>query len=160
MIITHAKRGLGHFQRATRLYTARFHMPLLSFCCVHLADAIVVYEPETGQDVMTLALTMLQQTRPGFAICGPLQELLRQRAEQHSIQIPEDMAPLLGSLSHFGMDEILDACTRLAYTQPLEQVLHHIDPNISKEWPEGGTSAHRRRPSSSGRMQIDSVLND
>ncbi|KAL9123951.1 MAG: hypothetical protein Q9217_006672 [Psora testacea] len=161
MIVTHAKRGLGHFQRAIRLYTARFHIPLLSFCCVHLADAIFVYEPETGPDVLEFALTMFQQTRTGFALCGPLQQLLRQRAEKFNIQIPEKVEPLLGSISHFSMDEILDACTRLAYTQPLEQILGSLDPNISKDWPEGGPSAHERSHSSGGdRMQIDMLLND
>ena len=160
-IVSHAKRGLAHFQRATRLYTARFHLPLLSFCCVHLADAILVYEPETGPEVLEFVIPMLQQTRTGFALCGPLQELLRQRAESHNIQIPKGMWPLLGSLSHFSMDEILDACTRLVYTQPLEQILPHLAPTISKDWPDP-RSSDRERPASSGdgRMQIDALLNN
>ncbi|KAL9629315.1 MAG: hypothetical protein Q9164_006932 [Protoblastenia rupestris] len=136
-------------------------MPLLSFCCVHLADAVLVYEPETGPDVLRFAMTMLQQNRSGFALCGPFQELLRQRAEKNNIKMPEDITPLLESSSYYGMDEILDACTRLAYTQPLEQILGHFDPNISKAWPERESIARKsHRSSGDDRMQIDALLNE
>ena len=161
IIATHAIQGLGHIQRATRLYTARFHLPLLSFCCVHLADAAMVYEAQRGPEALQVSMHALQETRAGFDLCGPLQELLRQRAVTHSVQLPHDIAPLLGSLSHFGMDEILDACTRLTYTQPLKQILSHFEVDGAAEDPDSRrTSLHRQTPSTTQRMQIDALLND
>ena len=161
IIATHALQGLGHIQRATRLYTARFHMPILSFCCVHLADAAIVYEHHRGPEALQIAMNALQETRAGFDLCGPLQELLRQRAVACNIQIPSSISPLLGSLSHFGMDEILDACTRLSFTQPLKQILSHFDGEVTEE--ESGsrtTDLPRQTPSATQRMQIDALLND
>ena len=74
----------------------------------------------------------------------------------------------MGSFEHYVMDDILDACTRLSYTQPLDQILFRIDPEIAKEWAGewqrqvvAGNGQARRGSSSSGRyMQIGNLLNE
>lgn len=74
----------------------------------------------------------------------------------------------MGSFDHYVMDDILDACTRLSYTQPLDLILLRIDPEIANEWHGewqrqvvAATGQARRDSSSSGRyMQIGNVLND
>lgn len=74
----------------------------------------------------------------------------------------------MGSFDHYVMDDILDACTRLSYTQPLNQILVHIDPEIAKDWPGewhkqvvAGVGRARRGSTSSGRyMQIGNLLNN
>ncbi|KAL9100523.1 MAG: hypothetical protein Q9163_004112 [Psora crenata] len=161
MIITHAKRGLGHLERASNLYSSRFHTPLLSFCCVHLADAIIVHEPAIGPAVLEFVLKTLNQTKQGFPLCGPLQELLRQRGQTYNIPIPQDIEELLGSPVHSNLDAILDACTRLTYMQPVERILSHFRPDISQDWPKRMSRFHQRSGSSgSDRIQIDALLND
>ena len=74
----------------------------------------------------------------------------------------------MGSFDHYGVDDILDACTRLSYTQPIDQILLRIDPNIARDWPGqwqrqvvAGFGQSRRGSNSSGRyMQIGNLLND
>jgi len=148
-------------------------MPLLSFCCVHLADAHIYYtlEDSPGPGAAELCLGTLQQNREGFAICGPLQELFRRRAIERGVQLPEGIRPIVESVAHFGIDDFLDACTRLSYTQPLDQVQIHFDENIAHEWDvawnqsSGYQPGNSRRPSSSGgsggsgRMAIEDIIN-
>lgn len=109
----------------------------------------------------------MQQTRVGFAICGPLQELFLQTAIKYNVELPVEIERLIEPRQHYGVDDILDACTRLEYTPPLDEILHHIDPDVALEWPyqwqrlilhPGGKA---RRASSSERfLQITSLLND
>ncbi len=74
----------------------------------------------------------------------------------------------MGSFDHYVMDDILDACTRLSYTQPIDQILLRIDPEIAKDWAGewqrqvvAAIGRDRRGSSSSGRyMQIGNLLND
>ena len=74
----------------------------------------------------------------------------------------------MGSFDHYVMDDILDACTRLSYTQPLDQILLRIDSEIAKEWPGewhrqvvAASEQDRRGSGSSGRyMQIENLLNE
>ena len=71
----------------------------------------------------------------------------------------------MGSFDRYVMDDILDACTRLSYRQPLDQILLGIDPEIAKEWAgewhRQVTGQARRGSTSSGRyMQIGNLLNN
>lgn len=73
----------------------------------------------------------------------------------------------MASLGHYVMDDILDACTRLSYRQPIDQMLLRIDPEIAKDWPGewqrqvvAAVGQARRGSTSSGRyMQIGNLLN-
>ena len=136
---------------------------------MHLCDALVRYSPNEPKapEVVIFCLEVLNQTREGFAVCGPLQELFRQTAVECNVEIPNELRYLVGTLNHYDMDSILDACTRLSYTQPLDQILRHIDPNIGRDWNEEWRKfiverqGQARRPSSSGRyLQIGNILND
>ena len=74
----------------------------------------------------------------------------------------------MGSFDHYVMDDILDACTRLTYTQPLDRILPQVDPEIAKEWPGewqrqvvAANGQARRGSAASGKyMQIGNLLND
>ena len=74
----------------------------------------------------------------------------------------------MASFDHYGIDDILDACTRLSYTQPLDQILLCIDPNIARDWAGewqrqvvAALGQSRRGSSSGGRyLQIGNLLND
>ena len=152
IIRAQARQGLNLIKQATKLYTARFHMPMISLCCVHLADAMVVYEPKNAPGALHISMSALQEAHSGFHLCVTLQDLLRQRALAHNIELAEGTRSMLGSRPHIGMDEILDACTRMTYTQPLKEVLCRFK-STPQEDPPQPTSAHER-------MQIDAVLND
>lgn len=109
----------------------------------------------------------MQRTRIGFAICGPLQELFRRTAVECNVELPGNIASMMEPIQDFGLDDILDACTRLSYTQPLDQVLPHIDPAIAVDWPYQwqrlifASGGEARRPMIGERsMNISTLLND
>lgn len=169
MLVHHARKGLEHLHHCKRLYTSRFSVALLSFCCVLLGDAHISHSRQDptypGSEIVKFCLTLLQQTRAGFALCGPLQETFRRRAVECGVELPNGMEEVLYSFSHYGIDEIMDACTRLSYTQPTEQIFRHLDSAIAQEWQAEWAKAEigriRRQSSSSGRvMQIDTLLNN
>ena len=84
--------------------------------------------------------------------------------------MPEDLAELMSGNSEFCLDEMMDACTRLSYTQPVEQVRRHMSSTIAEEWekeawkmetssPGSSTSSGKRRDDNEKLMQIRSILN-
>ena len=174
MVTFHARRGFEILRHSRRLYTTRHQMPLLSFCTLQLADMLVRESPEDplASDVVSFCLESLAETKAGFALCGPLSSLFRKTAEHQGIPISPDIDAKLGPPIHYTVDHILDACTRLAYTMPLEQTFRHIDRAIAMEWPaewerqvtgsktgEGRRLVHGPSPSEQY-MSIGSLLND
>ncbi|KAL9125801.1 MAG: hypothetical protein Q9175_008017, partial [Cornicularia normoerica] len=137
IVMFHARSSVELLAHARRLYSARFSMPLLSFCLVHVCDSLVRFSPHEppASDTVEFCLEVLQQTSAGFALCGPLQSLFCQTAEECGVQFSDEMRTVIGSFDHYVMDDILDACTRLSYTQPLDLILLRIDPETANEWP-------------------------
>lgn len=169
IVVFHARSGVEPLEHSRRLYSSQFSLPLMSFCLIHLCDALVRYSPHVPPASQTarFCLDILHQTRPGFALCGPLQLLFYQTAQECGVQLPPEMKDTVDSFNHYVVDDILDACTRLSYTQPLDQILHHIDPDIAQDWSgEWETQIKSRkgkvrRESSSGRyLQVANILND
>jgi hypothetical protein len=169
IVVFHARSGVEPLEHSRRLYSSRFSLPLMSFCLIHLCDALVRYSPQVPPAAQTarFCLDVLHQTRPGFALCGPLQSLFYQATQECGVQLPPEMSDTVDSFNHYVVDDILDACTRLSYTQPLDQILHHIDPQIAQDWAgewEKQIKARKgkaRRESTSGRyLQLANILND
>jgi len=169
IIIFHARSGFEVFEHSRRLYSSCFPMPLLIFCLIHLCDALVRLSPKEppAQEVVRFYLEISQQNRANFPLCGPLQSLFLQTVEECGIHLPPELCDIIDSFNHFFLDEILDACTRLTYTQPLDQILPYLDPAIARdfnrEWDMQVVNRPKppRRESSSGRyLQIGNLLND
>ena len=172
MVIFHARSGWNILKYSRQLYTTRHQLPLLSFCTLQLADMLVRECPEEpiASEVVSFCLESLAETKAGFAICGPLASLFRRTAEQQGIPLPPDIDSKIGRPIQYTVDDILDACTRLAYTMPLDQIYRHIDRAIAMEWPgewerqvvatqrEGRRSAHGASPSDQY-MSIGALLN-
>ena len=145
-------------------------MPLLSFCLIHVCDSLVRFSPQepAASNTVEFCLGVLQETSAGFALCGPLRSLFCQTVEECGVQLSDELRALMGSSTHYVMDDILDACTRLTYAQPIDQILLRIDPEIAKDWPGewqrqvvAAVGHSRRGSSASGRyMQIGNLLND
>ena len=170
MAVFHARSSVELLAHARRLYSARFSMPLLSFCLVHACDCLVRFSPHEppALDTVEFCLEVLQQTGTGFALCGPLQSLFCQTIEECGVRPSDEMKAVMGPFDHYVMDDILDACTRLSYTQPIDQILLFIDPEIARDWSGewqrqvvAAFGQSRRGSTSSGRyMQIGNLLND
>ncbi|KAL9002916.1 MAG: hypothetical protein Q9188_004189 [Gyalolechia gomerana] len=171
MVVRHAQQGIEIMEHARRLYSARYLMPLLSFCVIHIGDALIRYSPHEppDSDVVEFCLGLLQQASGGFAICGPLQELYRRTAYECGVQLPANIETITGQLGNYGMDDILDACTRLDYKQPVDQSVRHIADNVAKEWPStweqvvnspGRPSTVKKLSTGERPLRIKSLLND
>lgn len=173
LVVKHAQSGIEIMEHARRLYSARFLMPLLSFCIIHLGDTLIRYSPKDppAPDVVEFCLGLLQQSNVGFSINGPLQELFRRTAAECSVELPDNVEQLTGQLGNYGMDDILDACTRLDYKQPVDQSIRHIDDNVAEDWPSKwdqivnspdrpvSPPSTRKISPSEKHMRIESLLN-
>ncbi|KAL8690592.1 MAG: hypothetical protein Q9218_003996 [Villophora microphyllina] len=174
LVVRHAKDAIRVLEHSRRLYSARYLTPLISFCIIHVGDVLVRYTPHdpSGTQVVEFCLSMLQEASPGFPICGPLQELFRRTAVECGVELPSNIEEISGNLGSYGMDDILDACTRLDYKQPVDQSTRHVDENVEEEWsskwqqivenpdrppPPTPEWARKRRGK---RMRIDTLLND
>ncbi|KAL8819497.1 MAG: hypothetical protein Q9223_002085 [Gallowayella weberi] len=182
LVVQNAQSGVETLEQYRQLYSTRYLMPLLSFCIVHLGDALIRYSPRDppASDIVEFVLGLLQQASAGFPICGPLQELFRRTAVECGIKMPPNVEVMTGTQGSYGVDDILDACTRLDYKQPVDQSIRHIDENVAAEWPnkwqeivnspdrppvQPSTRRFSRSPSSPGsagsdqHMRIEALLN-
>ncbi|MCJ1284530.1 hypothetical protein MMC26_003863 [Xylographa opegraphella] len=165
-ITNHARTGLNLASHGNRLYSSRYGMPIIVFCVLHMADALFQYSSDhsLGHNVLAFCLDALQQNGAGFPICGPLQQLFRQNAMAQGIVLGQDVEAKLGDNDRYGVDEVLDACTRLEYSQPVDQIKRYIDRNIGVDWEaEWNKQMEQQKPerqSTTDRaMQITSLLN-
>jgi len=162
ILIFHARSGVEQLGHAQRLYSTRYSLPLMNFCLVQLCDALLSYSPlePPASETVAFCLHALQHTHAGFALCGPLQSLFTQRVRECGIRIPEELEKLVDSVDDYSVDDILDACTRLSYTEPLDQSIRYIDPLIAKEWNGEWEIQIIGRKRSRDRLQIDHILNE
>lgn len=171
LVVFHGRRGLEILEHTDQLYTCRYQMPLLSFCMLHLSDALIRHSPTSppAPEVVTFCLEVLGQSCGGFAVSGTLQEMFRRTAVEYNVSLPERSREVSSPDTSYGLDEILDTCTRLTYVQPTERYTYNIDGSIGTEWPEEWErvmssldAQSRRRSVNDNRrtMHIKSLLND
>ena len=171
IILSSARAGLEILEQSRRLYSCRYQMPLMAFCSLHLGDVLIRYSPSEpyAPEVVKFCLETLQANRPGFAICGPLQELFRKTAVECRVQLPGNVRELMKPAQNYGIDEILNACARISYTQPTEQIVRNIDNAIADNWDENwreiigqldATPAQQSSNDNGGVMHINWLLND
>ncbi|KAL9579403.1 MAG: hypothetical protein Q9203_006712 [Teloschistes exilis] len=174
LVIRHAKDAIGILQQSRRLYSTRYLLPLMSFCAIHVGDTLIRYSPDDppGTQVVEFCLATLQEASAGFPICGPLQELFKRSADECGVQLPSNIEEITGNLGNYGMDDILDACTRLDYKQPIDQSVRHVDDKVEEKWankwqqivenparPAPPTPPWRKGQSRGKQMRIDTMLN-
>lgn len=155
-------------EQSNRLYSSRYQLPLIAFCTLHLCDAFVRYSHDepVASAVARFCLQAMQQNRAGFELCGPLQELFRRTAVELKVELPHDVQELMEPQLYFGINHVLDACTRLSYTPPIEQALRHIDPSVPQEWQfqwrnqiDSHAGRGRKQSQNERYLQIHSLLN-
>lgn len=172
LVVFHAQSGMEMLEHCRRLYSSRYLSPLVTMCTLHISDAVIRHTPQPqnskfARDTISFCFESLQEAGAGFKICGALQELFRRTVVGTSLSLPDNLEDLMEPPQNFGVNEILGACTRLEYTQPLSQVLNHIDPSIGSDWlrywqslimaPEGQFT----KPTPTERyLQIPSLLNN
>lgn len=93
----------------------------------------------------------LMQSRAGFPIARPFQELLLRTANECSVCLPNDLMALPGPPKMvYMMDDFIDACTRPTYDQPVEDIHLNDQPTFGGL----GLSFEFREPGESARLSV------
>ena len=125
-----------------KLWTCRYQSPLQSFCLLHLCDILIRYDaaPLSVQEILRFCMETLKESadgRGGNAVCGPLQKALCQTAVECNVLSPRDAHEWLGAADNLRADDMLDAITRLSYTQPVDEAVSKMDPALARDFTEG-----------------------
>jgi len=184
IIWTHAQQGLFLLDEHYRTqYTCRYQPVLQMFSILHISDLVARFFPggveggsKDGPEAIQFGTEALIQSRTGFPVAGPLQEMLRKTAKECSIRFPMNEIMAVPKLPRgiYRIDDLIDACTRPSYIQPVNEIHSRYLPSISVDWVaegavlgfiEPGSGARRLRvPSEDERgaqslMQIRNLLN-
>lgn len=186
VIWEHAQDGLDLLdQRYRPQYTFRYQPVLQMLAALQLTDVVARFFPggaeggsKDGAEAVQLGMELLMQSRVGFPVAGPLQEMLRKSADECAVQLPRNLRELMLSPTMpqrvYGIDDFIDACTRPTYVQPVLEAHSKYSASFSADWKiegpaygfrESTTGARRLRfPSAEERgaqslMQIRNVLN-
>jgi len=144
----------------------------LLFCIVHVCDALVGYDSQGAFTINTarFCLESLEEAKTGYPLAGPLQKMFRLALDEYSITLPNELERLCGPTSKYGPEELLDACTRPSYQQPIVQLLPNLDPGLAQdfmdEWqklceerPQQNQLVESSEPTRQYSMQINNLLN-
>jgi len=169
-IWNHAQQGLFLLDEHYRTqYTCRYQPVLQMFAVLHLADIIARFFPggiegrsKDGPEAIQFGMEALMQSRAGFPIAGPLQEMLRRTANECSIRLPRNLSEIMAAPTPpkqiYRMDDLIDACTRPSYIQPVDAIHLRYLPSLSADWAAEGASLGFLEPGSgSRRLRVTSA---
>lgn len=187
-IFTHAQRGLSLLQHYRDDFTCRFQPILQMFTVANLCDLIARYYSvnssptvKNASEALIFGLDVLQESYAhgsGFPIAGVLREILRLAPATYSnkIALPQPYEYQLSQPRKFSYEEIMDACTRATYFQPLWGVREKFEPGLGQDWLRQSARFGMRRPEAGDRslrvvvgepdrganylMQIKNLLNN
>ncbi|KAE8442503.1 hypothetical protein EG329_003284 [Mollisiaceae sp. DMI_Dod_QoI] len=158
----HAQQGLFLLDEHYRSqYSCRYQPVMQMFATLHLSDTIARFFPggiegrsKDGPEAIQFALEALMQSGAGFPIAGPLQELLRRTAKECSIRLPRNLPELMLSSKPqqvYRIDDLIDACTRPTYTQPIDELIPKYAPSFPADWAAERASIGFHEPSAGSR---------
>jgi len=100
-------------------------------------------------------MEVLTQSRSGFPVAGPLQEMLRKSANECAIRLPKNLTDLMAiprpQKNLYKMDDLIDACTRPNYVQPVDEIRLRYLPSFAADWTVNASSFGFLEPNSSDR---------
>ena len=111
---------------------------------------------------------MLQEAKVSYAIVEPLQKMFCLALKEYDLVVPKDLEALVEPIAQYGPEELLDACTRISYRQPLNQIIPNMASSLSMDFMhvrkqlDGRSGANHLTAAEAvihNRMQITSLLN-
>lgn len=139
------------------------------FSILHLSDVVARFFPggmesgkKDGPEAIHFGMEALLQSRAGFPVAGPLQEMLRRTAKECSIRLSRNLNETIPPPRHprqvYRLDDLIDSCTRHTYTQPIQEIHSKYTPSFSADWAAEGIS-HGFLASASGpsRLRVPSA---
>ena len=172
LVLKHAKTSMALLKQYRDAYSLRYLSPILLFCIVHTCDALVRYDDKGGSaiGIARFCLESLEEAKVGYPVAGPLQKMFRLALDEYSISLPDELERLCGPAAKYGPEELLDACTRPSYQQPIMQMLPNLHPSLAQDFmddwqklceerPQQNQPVESPEPTRQHSMQIDSLLN-
>lgn len=169
--LQHARCGADLLLQYSRMYSAVYQSPVQLFFVAHICDTLIRCDSdsESTPEVARFCLETLQDARISYALAGPLQRMFCLAIVEYGVALSDDLTQLAKSISQFGPEDMLEACTRITYQQPSKQILSNLNPGIARDFshirkhtPDGHPPEAEGDDASSGkqlRMQIKSLLN-
>lgn len=174
LVTEHATTGMQLLVQYQDTYSNSYLCPFQLMCLVQLCDTMVKYNGTIGTAAQTIqfCLTCLEDAKAGYPVARALEKMFRNSLAEYRISIPDDVEAMVTQSDHLGPEELLDACTRATYKQPISQLLPQVQANAGQEfvtrWQQlfshGRLSDGRSRASSAMRgsgkkVEIGSLLN-
>jgi len=166
---THAQQGLLLLDQHYRTqYTCRYQPVLQMFSVLQICDVIARFFPakidaqtKDAVEAIQLGLEVLKESRYGYPIAGPLQELLKRSAVEYSVRLPANLDDIMApptqhSLLTYGLDDFIEACTRPSYRQPVSEIWAKYEPAFTAAWVSDGPALGFVEPEP-GRRRLRSV---
>ena len=148
IIWSNAQQGLFLLDQHYRTqYTCQFQPVLQMFAVLHLIDVIARFFPlgvdipsKDGASAVQFGLEVLMESRAGFPVAGPFQEMLRRTAIDCSIRLPKNLDDLMAvprqnTKPVYRIDDMISACTRPTYVQPVAAIHKKYSSTFSADWP-------------------------
>jgi len=142
----HAQEGLRLLDKYYRpQYTFRYQPFLQMLASLQLIDIIARFFSEgtqegskNGAEAVQLGMELLMESRIGFPVAGPLQEMLRRSAVECAVLLPRNLEELMFSPTSpkrvYDLDDFLGACTNPTYIQPVLEAHARYSACFSSDW--------------------------
>ena len=139
IVFNHAKTGMDLLTRYKQIYTNFYLTPLHLFCLVDLSDAMVRYDDHRDAILETVefCFTSLEEAKVGYPVAGPLQKMFRLSLTEYRVPVSDRLERMIGGASRLGPEELLDACTRPTYRQPIQQLMPGIKADLGQDFMDG-----------------------
>ncbi len=171
-MLGHARDGRAVLDQYQTIYSTYFIAPLQIFCMVHICEALVRYDiPGPGlplvSEVVKFCLTSLEEIRSSYPVADALQQMFRSSLKDQGVPIPDDLDERFATQVQLSPDDLLDACTRPTYRQPIRQLMSNLEPALGptfiEVWRDLPENRMQRKEKGKGReakaMDIQSMLN-
>jgi hypothetical protein len=154
----HAQHGLFLLEEYYHSLDICRYQPIVQmFAILQLTDVIARFFPDVthnygkdGPAAVRLAIDVLVKSSSGFPVARTFLELIRRTAKDVNIPLLNDLEEPIRrsypSKSRFLLDDIIDACTRTTYMQPIQSVQMRFSPTISSDWVSTCTAFGIRQP--------------
>lgn len=173
LVVGHAHAGLHLLVQYQKSYSNFYLSPLQLLCLVQICDAVVRYDGlgDTTPQTIHFCMASLEDAKGGYPFAGPLQKMFRLSLTEYNLPVPNEVERLMGAAASLGPDELLNACTRSTYRQPITLILPNVESGVAQDFTtawQGSTTQHgcgkggTRERSESGkgkRVEIGSMLN-
>ena len=171
-MVYHARTGLRLHIQYRDAYSYFYLSPIQLLCLVQLCDAVIRYDAagEESPQTMYLCFTALEEAKDGFPIAGALEKMFHNSLTEYKLQVPPELEEIARRLRDYGPGDLLDACTRPTYRQPVSQIVPNIQDDAAEtfisRWErlfsQRGLPEGRPRAASGGegpKLNIGSLLN-